>query len=136
MAHRLPTTIEPGSLRHRIQIAAPSGSQDSMGGVSQNPAQWAVIRTCWASIEAWTGSHSESAGQFTSRTSHWIVIRDPRDAAQTPDAQMYVWWNGRTFLIEAVLSPDEGHKLLVMVCSEINDSKQLDQSPIYGSPTP
>jgi head-tail adaptor len=132
---RLPTNIEPGSLRHRIQIAQPSGAQDTMGGVSQNPAGWSVIRTCWASIEAWTGSHDLSAGQFTSKTSHWIVIRDPRDPEQTPNAQMYVWWNGRTFLIEAVLSPDEGHKLLVMVVSEINNSQQLDATPIYGSPS-
>jgi SPP1 family predicted phage head-tail adaptor len=130
MAHRLPTSIQPGDLRHRIQIVRPSGSQDGWGGVSQDPAQWTPIRTCWASIEAWTGSQSLAAGQFTSETSHWVVIRHPRDTAQTPDAGCYVWWNGRTFIVEAVLNPTEQTKLLVLVCAEINDSRQQVPTPI------
>ena len=129
MAHRLPTEINPGELRHRIQIAAPSGTQDSMGGVSPNTTQYTVIRTCWASIEAWTGSSTLAAGQYTSETSHWIVIRHPRDLTQMPYANCYIWWGGRTFIIEAVLNPTEQTKLLVLVCSEINDSKQIAPTP-------
>jgi SPP1 family predicted phage head-tail adaptor len=125
---RLPTSIEAGELRHRIQIVQPSGSQDAMGGVSQDPSQWAVVRTCWASIEAWTGSQQLAAGQFTSQTSHWIVMRHPRTAAPIT-AGMYVWWNTRTFLIEAVLNPTETTKLLVLIVTEINDSSQLKPTP-------
>lgn len=130
MAHRLPTEIEAGELRHRIQIVKPSGTQDAMGGVSPTPSQYTVIRTCWASIEAWTGSQQLAAGSFTEQTSHWIVIRHPRDVTQQPTAGCYIWWNGRTFLIEAVLNPLETTKLLVIVCTEINESTQLPPSPV------
>ena len=129
MAHRLPTTITPGDLRHRIQIVVPSGSQDSMGGISQNPSQWTVGWTCWASIEAWTGSQSLAADEYISESSHWIIIRHPRTAF-TPTARMYVWWNGRTFQITAVLNPTEQNKLLVLVCAEINDSQQQVATPV------
>lgn len=129
MAHKLPTNISAGDLRHRIQIAVPSGAQDSMGGVSQNPSGWTVGWTCWASIEAWTGSQSLGTDQFVSESSHWIVIRNPR-ANFVPTAQMYVWWNTRTFQITAVLNPDETNKLLVLVCAEINDSKQQIPTPL------
>lgn len=129
MAHRLPTTITPGDLRHRIQIAVPSGAQDSMGGISQNPSLWTVGWTCWASIEAWTGDQTMSTDQFISASSHWIVIRNPRTAF-VPRANMYVWWNARTFQITAVLNPTEQNKLLVLVCTEINDSSQEVPTPV------
>lgn len=129
MAHRLPTTITPGELRHRIEIVVPSGTQDSMGGISQDPTLWQVVRTCWASIEAWTGDQSLSADQFIAATSHWIIIRHPRDTTQMPTAQMYVWYNKRTFQITAVLNPTEQTQLLVLVCTEINDSAQQKPTP-------
>jgi head-tail adaptor len=128
MAHRLPRTIEVGDLRHRIQIVQPNGSQDPMGGISQDPAQWSIVRTCWGSIEAWTGDQTLAAGSFTAATSHWIVIRGLRTVQVT--AGMYVWWNARTFLIEAVLNPTETTKLLVLVVTEINDSAQLQPTPV------
>jgi SPP1 family predicted phage head-tail adaptor len=131
MAHRLPTTISPGELRHRIQIAVPSGAQDSMGGISQNPANWTVGWTCWASIEAWTGSQSLGTDQFVSESSHWITIRNPREAFTVTSA-MYVWWGGRTFQITAVLNPTEQNKLLVLVCAEINDSQQEVPTPVVA----
>lgn len=129
MAHRLPTTITPGDLRHRIQIAVPSGAQDSMGGISQDPTKWTVGWTCWASIEAWTGGQSLGTDQFVSESSHWIIIRNTR-ANFVPTAQMYVWWNGRTFQITAVLNPTEQNKLFVLVCAEINNSKQEIATPV------
>jgi SPP1 family predicted phage head-tail adaptor len=93
-----------------------------MGGVSQNPSQWEVVRECWASIEAWTGDATLATEQFISTTSHWITIRHPRDIRIT--AQMMVWFSGRTFQVQAVLNPTEQTKLLVLVCSEINNSAQ------------
>lgn len=130
MAHRLPTEINPNELRHRIKIVKPSGVQGSMGGVSQNPSQWAVVRQCWAQIEAFTGSSSFAAGSFVSVASHWIVIRHPRGASEPIVSKMYVWFNTRTFQIEAVLNPTEQNKLLVLVATEINDSQQEVPTPV------
>lgn len=127
MAHRLPTGIVAGELRHRIQIVGPAPSgQDPAGGVSpQDRTEWEVIRTCWASVDAWTGSASLAANQFISSASHWIVIRHPRTF--TPTSQNKVWFRDftgkdRTFQVEAVLNPTEQSKLLVLVCTEVNDS--------------
>src|SRR5437764_1287072 len=95
MARRLPTEIEAGTLRHRIQIVAPTGAQDTMGGVSVDKrSQWTTLLTCWASIESWTGSATLAANQFIASASHWIVIRHPRTFV--PTAQMKVWWRDFT----------------------------------------
>lgn len=133
MAHRLPTTIEPGELRHRIKIAQPSsatGGVDDIGGVSQDPAVWEVVRECWASIEAWTGDSNLQANQQLSTSSHWIVIRNPRTFTVT--SKMVVWFQTRTFQIDAVLNPTEQNKLLVLVCTEVNQSVQEIPTPVAG----
>lgn len=95
-----------------------------MGGVSQDPTQWEVVRTCWASIEAWTGSSSMAAGEFVSTSSHWIVIRHPRGSCEAIKAKMMVWYDTRTFQVDAVLNPTEQTQLLVLVSTEINNSTQ------------
>lgn len=130
MAHRLPTDIQPGELRHRIKIAAPdpaTGGVDDIGGISQNPANYVVLRTCWASIEAWTGDKSMDTSQQLSKSSHWIVIRHPRTFQ--PAAAMLIWFQTRTFQINAVLNPTEQNKLLVLVCEEINQSQSEAPTP-------
>jgi SPP1 family predicted phage head-tail adaptor len=123
MARRLPTKITSGDLRHRIKIVQPNGTQDAMGGVSQDPSQWEVVRECWASVEAWTGQSQLATEQFVSTSSHWIVIRHPRTAVNIT-ARMLVWFNSRTFQIDSVLNPTEQTKLLVLVCTEVNNSQQ------------
>lgn len=128
MARRLPQKIAAGDLRHRIQIVQPSGTVDSTGGVSQDPTLWTVVRTCWASIEAWNGDTSLATESFVSHTSHWVTIRHPRSVAIT--SGMKVWWNQRTFQVDAVLNPTEQTKLLVLVVTEINDSTQQAPTPV------
>ncbi len=39
-------------------------------------------------------------------------------------ASMQVWFNGRQFQIESVQNPDERTKMLILQCTEINDSQQ------------
>lgn len=127
MARKLPTQIVAGELRHRVQIVEPTANQqDTMGGVSVDKrAQWTVVLTCWASVEAWTGSATLAANQFISSASHWITIRHPRTFV--PTQRNKVWFRDfsgkdHTFQVEAVLNPTEQNKLLVLVCTEIDDS--------------
>jgi SPP1 family predicted phage head-tail adaptor len=129
MARRLPQEINAGELRHRIKIVQPTGVQDAMGGVSQDPSQWTPVRECWASIEAWNGSSQLATEQFVSTSSHWIVIRHPRGTVLIT-AKMLVWFNKRTFQIDAVLNPTEQTKLLVLVCTEVNSSSQEAPTPV------
>jgi hypothetical protein len=46
-------------------------------------------------------------------------------------AKMQVQFNGRQFQIESVQNPDERNKLLILQCTEVNDS--LQQSPTDGN---
>jgi hypothetical protein len=39
-------------------------------------------------------------------------------------AKMQVWFDGRQFQIDSVLNPVEYNKMLVLLCTEINDSLQ------------
>jgi head-tail adaptor len=179
--------LQVGRLRHKIDIAAPTGAQDSTGGFT--PGDGAVYVNCWASIEALTGVEKFAAHEFVSQVSHQIVIRyigpapqwnptynyitgaltlDPNGNLQqaqndglsgatqptwnptlggtTADgdpstgiswknlgttfprtgvtSQMVVWFQGRNFQIESVLNPDERNKMLILLCIEINDSRQ------------
>lgn len=130
MARRLPQKIDSGSLRHRIQIVQGTGSQDSMGGTSAGaPTEFSIVWTCWASIDALVGDDTLAAEEFVSTTTHWIVIRNPRSTFQ-PTAAMFVWFNGRTFEIKAVLNPTEQNIMLVLVCVEINNSQQQAATPL------
>ena len=123
----LTKTIRVGALRHSVQIAAPTpGAQDSMGGVSPDDrSQWTVALTTWASIDAWTGDATTTANQVLSTSTHQIVIRHPRSF--TPSNRHKIWFKdftgkNRTFQIDAVLNPTETNKLLVLVCTEVNES--------------
>jgi head-tail adaptor len=44
-------------------------------------------------------------------------------------AAMQVYFRGRLFQIESVLNPNEQNKMLVLLCTEINDSQQLSANP-------
>ena len=127
MARKLPTNIEAGELRHRISIVKPTGGQDSMGGITLDPSQWQVVVSCWAEIQTWTGDMSLSAQEFMSVASHWITIRHPHIPITS---QMKVWFSGRIFQVLAVLNPTEQNKILVLVCTEINDSMQTTPVPV------
>jgi SPP1 family predicted phage head-tail adaptor len=115
----LTNKLECGKLRHRIQIVAPSGTQDSFGGVNAaNPAQWTTVQTCWSSINSLTARDLAAAGTFVSNVSHRIVIRNPREAA-TIGPNQQVWFEGRVFIIQAVQNPDETNKMLYLMCLEV-----------------
>lgn len=130
MAHRLPTTIQPGEFRHRVTIAGPdpaTGGVDDIGGISTKPSSYVALRTCWASIETWSGSKSLMTNQQLSKVNQWICIRHPRTFM--PTAGMLVWFQTRTFQINAVLNPTEQNKILVLEVEEINQSLSEVPSP-------
>lgn len=48
------------------------------------------------------------------------------------NAGMQIWFEGRTFQVEAVLNADERNKSLIMLCIEINDSLQQNTNQPGG----
>lgn len=110
------TTIEAGKIRRRIQIVEPTLTRDSAGGTAID--EGTPFLTAWASVEALTGRELYAAQQKVSEVTHRIVIRY-RDGIK---ANQNVWFHDREFQIQAVENPDEGRKLLILLCIERGDS--------------
>lgn len=119
----------PGKMRHRISLAVPSGMQDSTGAVPQTLSSWKTVLTCWAKIDAMNGKDQEAASSYVSSVSHQIIIRYPRGIASQITNACVVWFNKRTFQVMAVLNPNETNKMLVLLCTEINNSAQQVPTP-------
>lgn len=119
----LPTSLEAGKLRHRIQIVAPSGGQDSFGGTPSTG--WNVVKTAWAAIEGVSAKDGLAAGQFISTSTHKITVR--YDTTISINASQNIWFKNRVFQIQGVVNPDERNKLLFIYCVEINDSTEQTQ---------
>lgn len=116
----LSTKIECGKFRHRIIIVAPSGVQDSFGGVvSGTSADWTAVLTCWAQIEGLSARDAAAAGTFVSTVSHRVTIRYPRDLTPMIGPNNQIWYRGRVFIIQGVVNPDETNKMLYLNCLEV-----------------
>jgi len=119
--------LRGGAFRHRVQIVKPVSAQDSTGGWNINKN--VVVMTTWASVEGLTASEKFAAHEFASVVTHKVWIRHPRSRIDPTgntsgiDASMQVWFGTRQFQIEGVINPDERKDVLMLMCGEIDDSK-------------
>ena len=71
---------------------------------------------------------SAASGTFTSDGDPSTGLEWKNLGASPPytgvTAALQVWFQGRQFQITSVLNPDERNKMLVLMCLEINDSRQ------------
>lgn len=112
-------TIDPGTLRRRIQIHANTASDDDMG---QAKTSYAAVDTVWGSVTAIRGDERFEASAISPQVTHRIVIRD---YALTPkhllvdDLDTTVKWH-----IYAILPMDaEGAEYLeVLVTERVGDT--------------
>lgn len=117
--------IQAGKLRHRIQIVKPNGTVDSFGGVPQDSGDWTVLHDAWAAIDTLNGRDMLGSDQFMKEVNLQVTIRYFPDV----DSSCRVWFNKRTFQISATVNPDQRTKMLVLLCVEVNDSKQQVVTP-------
>jgi SPP1 family predicted phage head-tail adaptor len=108
--------IQAGQLRHRIVIVQPKLAQDSSGGWKIDDEN--IVATVWASVEGLIGRELFAAQQKVSEVTHKITIRWMSGLT----AKMNVWFDERLFQIEAIVNPNERHKMLVLLCIERNNS--------------
>ena len=112
----LPTHLEAGKLRHRVELLSPTGAQDTFGGTSATGL--ASFATVWASVEALTGRELFAAQQVVAEVTHRVTMRYMPGVL----AKMVVWFDNRQFQIQAVQNPDERKKMLMLLCLERDDS--------------
>lgn len=111
-----------GRYRHKIQIVKPILTADSAGG--WNADKNTLVLNTWASVEALSASEKWAAHEFASVVTHRVIMRHPRSAVPGGiTADMQVQFNGRQFQIEGVLNPDERLDVLILICAELDDSK-------------
>jgi SPP1 family predicted phage head-tail adaptor len=115
--------IQIGKLRHRIQILQPNPVQDTAGGFTLGNST--VVKTVWATVESLSGQEKFLARQFESSVTHAIYVRYDKQFKYSQEMQ--IGYDGRTFQIEAILNPDERHKVLQLLCVELNES--VGQTP-------
>jgi len=127
-----------GRYRHIIQLVKPNQVPDSTGGWTVN--SYAIILTNYAAtVEALSASEKWAAHEFASVVTHKVIMRHPRELISgNPyvdgiDASMQVAYNGRMFQVMGKLIPDERPDAIVLMCAEIDDSKNQIPTPLETS---
>jgi SPP1 family predicted phage head-tail adaptor len=107
--------INPGELRHRVQIQVGTSTPDSMG---QKKVTWSTVWTCWAGIRSLTQREVDQQNQVTAQSSHMVTVRYTNQA--TFQAGMRVLFGSQTYLIQGVSNPDQRNRLLLLQVLELN----------------
>lgn len=106
------TFLDPGMLRHRVQLQALVETPDGAGGFEEI---WQEIAECSARIEPLSVKQSFIADQADERATHRITIRFRNDIES---GQRFIFEN-RFFRISTVQDPDETKRYLICRTEEI-----------------
>jgi SPP1 family predicted phage head-tail adaptor len=104
--------INAGKYRSIITIQQKNQTKDSFG---QKSDVWNDFLKCRASISPISGKDYFSADVIQSETSHRVLMR--YYPGITPD--MRINYNGRTFIIQAIINFQELSKELQLYCKEL-----------------
>lgn len=104
--------MKPGNLRHRVTIQQLTRTDDGAGGYIET---WTAVATVWADVYPLKGNERYEAQQVQANLSHRVTIR--YRAGIVPS--MRLQYGTRTLNIEAVIDPEERHRELVLMCSEV-----------------
>lgn len=121
--------MQPGTLRHRIDIQMPTSTKDSFGGIM--PGWLTLFANVPCSIEAISGREYFAAQQVQSSISARIVIRwRSGNIDSTMRAIKYTDQAHKTFNvynIEAVLPDLTGRRELTLMCTQrFDDGSRKD----------
>lgn len=105
--------MKPGNLRHRITLEQITRASDGAGGYTET---WSVVANVYADVYPLKGQERYDAQQIQATQSHRVTIR--YRAGITPD--MRVKYGARILRIDAVIDPEERHRELILMCSEVN----------------
>lgn len=107
-------SVEPGELRHLIEIQDRSTTSDSFGQPQQI---WGTVSTCMAGINIVTMREAFGSNQLTSQSSDIWTARWTPVSIQPG---MRIVFRGETFLVQAINNVDKRNVLLHILCLQIN----------------
>ena len=111
------TTIDPGSLRHQIQIQRQSSTLDSFG---QPQASWTTIATAWAAIAVATQRELFGSGQLASQVTHVVTTRYQSVGLK---AGLRVVYAGHIYQVQALNNIDQRQNWVKLLCLEVNGTE-------------
>lgn len=103
--------IEPGSLRHRIEIQSKNAQPDGCGGYNEN---WQILSETWASITVLDHGADQHYGNSNTTIRYRMTIRSGLPVT----AEMRVLERERKFTVEHVYDPDQTGRYLSLVCAK------------------
>lgn len=104
--------MRAGKLRHQITIQNPVETQGATGEMS---VVWSEFATVWASVEPLRGREFWAAKEQQAQVDTRIRIRYLEGV--TP--KMQVLFGTRTYLIYAVIDPEERNIEMQLMCQEV-----------------
>lgn len=108
-------SVNPGELRHRLQIQQQSSTPDAVGQLIQT---WNTVWSGWASIRSLTLRELEQVGQLTSQVTHLITVRFPANV--NVYAGMRCVYGSHVYQIQAPDNTQELNIWLRLLCLELN----------------
>lgn len=113
-------SLNPGQLRHRVQIVAPCEKPDAFGQVDTT---WSQVTERWASIRTLGERELAQSDDLASQVTHEITMRFPHDEGISIDETMRVLYCGHTYKIQAFNNLDERDVVLKILALEIDGSE-------------
>ena len=111
-----PLTIPVGALRHKIDIQQQTGAKDALGGL-QNA--WTTTYSTLGAIATVSMREVWQTAQFVQQVTHRITLRWPGQSIVITGG-MRVRYAGRVFQVQSVENVQERHRLVHLLCQEIN----------------
>jgi SPP1 family predicted phage head-tail adaptor len=103
--------MRTGALRHRVILESASKTPDGGGG---SLVVWEEVESLWVAIRPLAGRELQTAGQFSSRLSHEIILRYGTPVLP----EMRFRKGSRIFEIMSVMDVDEKNRWLRALCEE------------------
>ena len=107
--------MNPGDLRHRIDIGRYVPEKDEWDDPIPGEFEWHSAARVWASVEGLRGNQYFQAQQTVNQSDHRVIIRYRKDIKQG----LIVKHDSREFTIQSVLDEDGRRRYLTLICQEV-----------------
>ncbi len=115
----MPTWTPTGARRRKITIQQQSSTKTAMGFLTST---WADVLTTWAAVTPHAVTSMATAGasqQPMIANTYAVNIRYAPSVTIKPGMRVVESDGGATYLIQSITDPEERHRELVLMCSQV-----------------